>query len=115
MIILITENYILIDLKDVLSSFFNFNDETDRKLAILTKLKSKIRRRITTVKNACLLNYIKKTNGIKWKMKHMLINFDTEETRIQFQNIISHELSQCMLNLIVIFALNINFHIFLFE
>jgi hypothetical protein len=66
-------------------------------LILLSKFKKKLRKIIEKNKNVCLLNYIKvKNNKQKWKLEHLLLHFDNEETRIQFQRIISNELSNCM-------------------
>ncbi len=70
-----------------------------------------MRKIIENNKNVCLLNYVKvKNNNQKWKLEHLLLNFDNEETRIQFQKIISNELSNCrfyLLNMSLIFEITL--------
>ncbi len=74
-------------------------------ISYFSKFKTKTQKLIKTNKNVCIINYIKIVNGVKWKIENLLVNFDSEDVRLNFQNLISNELNSCKFELLFHFYL----------
>lgn len=69
---------------------------TNINLVYLTLFKSKLQKLIKTNKCSCIINYATKVNkSIKWKLSNILVIFDNEDIRNNFQSIVANELNNC--------------------